>query len=218
VLDLLNKYPYFSSIEATTKSDALRLYFFLTTNDQFDQGKKFVTEQLPKMWAKLERNFLEELPQSVKCPRLTTSNLSRDESTTKTAKMLEQAYSPEMDTGESKWSNAPKINKPPTQAVIVNYSEQDFPALKRQPSQQTTSTDANQKRTSSSNKSNQIDSSSTHSDVSATSEGTTFTSEDGQSLFTSLTESFISDMKSQTEAVMKQNQTPLELVASQADM
>jgi hypothetical protein len=46
--------------------------------------------------------------------------------------------------------------------------------------------------------------------------GTTFTREDGQSLFTSLTESFISDMKSQTDAVLQQNQTLIKMVESQA--
>ena len=44
--------------------------------------------------------------------------------------------------------------------------------------------------------------SSVHSKASATSAGTTFTKEDGLSLFTSLTESFMSDMKSQSEAMI----------------
>jgi hypothetical protein len=73
-------------------------------------------------------------------------------------------------------------------------------------------------RTKGQEKNHQLDSSSTHSNVSATSGGTTFTREDGQSLFTSLTESFISDMKSQTDPVLQHNQTLMALVASQADM
>jgi hypothetical protein len=128
VLELLNKYQYFTSIEATTKSDALGLYFFLTTAEQFKQGKKFITEQIPKIWAQLQNNFLQELPESVKCLRLTTSNL-RDESTTNTAKMLTKAQPNTAENLDSKWTRAPKPDKPPTRAVIVNYSDQDFPIL-----------------------------------------------------------------------------------------
>jgi hypothetical protein len=98
-MELLNKYQYFTSIEATTKPEALGLYFFLTTAEQCEPGKKFITEQLPRIWAQLKNTFLEDLPESVKCPRLTTSNL-RDESTTKTAKMLAKAQPTEETTGE----------------------------------------------------------------------------------------------------------------------
>jgi hypothetical protein len=53
---------------------------------------------------------------------------------------------------------------------------------------------------------------STYSNVSATSTGTNFTKEDGQSLFTSLTESFMEEMKSQTA---QQNKTIADLIANQ---
>jgi hypothetical protein len=215
VMKLLNKYQYFTSIKATIKSEALGLYFFLTTAEQCESGKKFITEQLPRIWAQLKNTFLEDLPESVKCPRLTTSNL-RDESTTNTANMLAKAQPTEETTGESKWNTSPKLNKPPTRAVIVNYSEQDFPNLSNRPGRNQKKAD-NRLRNSTKKQTN-MDSSSTHSNVSATSGGTTFTKEDGQSLFTSLTESFISDMKSQTEAVLQQNQILMALVASQADM
>jgi hypothetical protein len=70
VLRLLNRYHYFSSIEPTSKSNELGLYFFLTTNEHFEKAKQFVIETLPKIWAKLDNNFLEDLPASVRCPRL----------------------------------------------------------------------------------------------------------------------------------------------------
>jgi hypothetical protein len=57
-----------------------------------------------------------------------------------------------------------------------------------------------------------MDNNSTHSNASATSTGTTFTKEDGHSLCTTLTESFIEDMKTQTA---QQNQTITDLITNQ---
>jgi hypothetical protein len=128
VLSVLNKYHYFTSIEPTSKSEELGLYLFLSTSKHFDQDKRIITDTLPKMWAKLENNVHNELSATVRCPRLTTSNL-KDDFMTKTAKMLAVAEIPNTDTDKSKWSRAPKIHKPPTRAVIVN-SEQHFPPSK----------------------------------------------------------------------------------------
>ena len=86
-----------------------------------------MTDTLPQIWATLTNTFLDELPNSVKCPRL-TSNL-KDESTTRTAAMPSNAKIPDDATVQSKWSRAPKITKPPTRAVIVNYTDQNFPGL-----------------------------------------------------------------------------------------
>jgi hypothetical protein len=217
VLSLLNQYHYFTSIEPTSKSDELGLYFFLTTNENFDKGKQFIRETLPKIWAQLDNTFLDELPTSVKCPRLTTSNL-KDESTSKTALMLAKAEIPNTDTVTSKWSHAPRINRPPTKAVIVNYTEQDFPNLKSQSKRSQQNRSAGNATPQQDHQQTPMDNTSSHSVASATSGGTTFTREDGHSLFTSLTESFLSDMKSQTDAVLQQNQTLMAMVASQTEM
>jgi hypothetical protein len=53
---------------------------------------------------------------------------------------------------------------------------------------------------------------STNSNASATTAGTSFTREEGQSLFTTLTESFTEDLKSQTA---QQNKTIADLIANQ---
>jgi hypothetical protein len=217
VLNLLNQYHYFTSIEPTSKSDELGLYFFLTTSENFDKGKQFIKETLPKIWTRLNNTFLDELPPSVKCPRLTTSNL-KDDSTSKTALMLAKAEIPDTDNVSSKWSHAPRINRPPTKAVIVNYTEQDFPNLKNPPKKPTPNRSVGSKTQPPDNQQDRMDHSSNHSAASATSGGTTFTREDGQSLFTSLTESFMSDIKSQTDAVLQQNKTIMAMVASQTEM
>ena len=62
VLEILNRYSHFSSIEATPQSEAIGKYFFLTTRPQFEQAKVFITETLPQLWAKLDNNFLTEPP------------------------------------------------------------------------------------------------------------------------------------------------------------
>ena len=126
VENLLLQYKLFSSIEPTSKSDELGLYFFVTTSDNFDKAKEFIMETVPKIWAKLDNTFLTDLPTSVKVPRLTTSNL-KDSATTRTANLLANAIESDDATIASKWSNAPKLNRTPTTAVIVNYSDTNFP-------------------------------------------------------------------------------------------
>jgi hypothetical protein len=59
----------------------------MTTEEHFSEAKKFVTDTLPKIWQKIDNTFLEELPASVRCTRLTNSNL-RDESTKRTVALL----------------------------------------------------------------------------------------------------------------------------------
>ena len=85
-------------------------------------------ETVPKIWAKHDNTFLTDLPSSVKVPRLTTSNL-KDSATTRTAALLANAIESDDATITSKWSNAPKLNRPPTTAVIVNYSDANFPPM-----------------------------------------------------------------------------------------
>jgi uncharacterized Zn-finger protein len=186
----------------------------LTTNEHFERAKRFVTETLPKIWAKLDNNFLEDLPASVHCPRLTTSNLT-DAATTKTAQMLAKARIPDAVTVASKWSTAPKINKPPTSAVVVNYSTQSFPALKSTTKKSNNRSSHNRHEHSTDPNFQALDNASTHSASSATSAGTNFTREEGQSLFTSMTNSILSDLKSQSESVTS---TLLSMAALQATM
>ena len=59
--NLLLQYKLFTSIEPTSKSDELVLYFFVTTSDTFDKAKDFIVETVPKIWAKLDNTFLTEL-------------------------------------------------------------------------------------------------------------------------------------------------------------
>jgi hypothetical protein len=130
VWKLLNIYPQFSSIEATGESEALGLHFFMTTEADYSNGKQFIIEKLPKIWTRLKNTFLSELPPSVRCPRLTTSHL-RDETTAKTAKMFSNAITSDEATSGSKWSQAPRENRPPTRQVTVNYTENNFPELRK---------------------------------------------------------------------------------------
>jgi hypothetical protein len=87
ILTYTKRYPYFTSIKATNLSESLGKYLFITTAEQFTQAKHFITETLPKIWQKIDNTFLDELPPSVRCPRLTSSNI-RDESTQRTVAML----------------------------------------------------------------------------------------------------------------------------------
>ena len=201
VENLLLQYKLFSSIEPTSKSDELGLHFFVTTSENFDKAKDFIIETVPKIWAKLDNTFLSELPSSVKVPRLTTSNL-KDSATTRTAALLANAIESDDATIASKWSNAPKLNRPPTTAVIVNYSDVNFPPMVSSKKSRKKHTPKSHEAQQTARTQDQALDSSVHSKVSATSAGTTFTREDGVSLFTSLTESFMSDMKSQSEAMM----------------
>jgi hypothetical protein len=218
LIDVLNRCEYFSSIEATSQSGKIGKYLSITTNEKFEAAKTWITQDLPKIWAELDHNFLDKLPTSVQCPRLTTSNL-KDASTSRTVAMLNAARVPDNATVVSKWSQPPKIgrNKHPPTTMTVDYTPTDFPDLKKTNHQANTrqtsakddqATSPLRKKPTGSN----FDNTSTHSNASATSAGTTFTKEDGQSLFTSLTESFLEDMKSQAA---QQNKTISDLIASQ---
>jgi hypothetical protein len=216
LIDVLNRYKYFSSIKPTSQSEKLGTYFFMTTSAQFEAAKQWINSELPKIWAELDHTFLDELPTSVQCPRLTTSNL-KDATTSKTVIMLNASRIPDEVTVASKWSQPPQrkgCNCNPPKAITVNYTPTDFPDLQKMPkhekydNQNTTTPVSNKKKTTNKNSEND----STHSNVSATSAGTTFTKEDGQSLFTSLTESFMEEIKSQTA---QQNKTIADLIANQ---
>jgi hypothetical protein len=203
VLTLLQQYKIFTSIDYTSKSDELGLMIFVTTSGNFDKAKEFVNESIPKIWAKLSNTFLSELPVSVQCPRLTTSNL-KDASTCKTAAMLANAFQvPDDATVASKWSQAPQIHKPPTAAITVNYSDSNFPELKRTNKQRKEKTSKNTATTTTTSEPPAtIENTSHHSKASASSAGTNFTKDDAMSLYTTLTESLMEDMKSQTEKLM----------------
>jgi hypothetical protein len=110
LIDVLNRYEYFSSIESTSLSGKIGKYLFITTNEKFEAAKTWITQDLPKIWAELDHNFLDELPTLVQCPRLTTSNL-KDASTSRTVAMLNTAHVPDNATIISKWSQPPKIGR-----------------------------------------------------------------------------------------------------------
>jgi hypothetical protein len=122
----LNRYSHFTSIEETTQSHELGKHLFMTTAAKFDKGKQFITNSIPQLWAKLDNAFLDELPSSVRYPRLTTSNL-KDASTTRTAALLSATAIPDDITVASRWSKPPQLNQQPPKAVIVNYTDQHFP-------------------------------------------------------------------------------------------
>jgi hypothetical protein len=209
VLTYIKRHPYFTSIEETNLSKQLGKYLFITTAEHFSQAKHFIIETLPQIWQKIDNTFLDALPSSVRCPRLTNSNL-RDESTQHTVAMLSKA-APDDATIASKWSAPPRSNKLPTM-VSVNYSDLDFPVLPKQPTRQKPATRA--ANGSASNSMNHAQttgqhpetrthptdaSSSTHSNATAASGGTIFTKDDCASLFTSLTESMVDKFEKQTE-------------------
>jgi hypothetical protein len=134
--------------------------------------------------------------------------------------MLNASNVPDEVTVASKWSQPPKIGRSrqfPTDTT-ENYSTTDFPEIQKKPRRvqdrngSTPTTDnstGNSSRQKATGKN--ADQHLTNSNVSATSAGTSFTKEDGQSLFTTLAESFIEDMKSQTA---QQNQTKADLIAN----
>jgi hypothetical protein len=220
VIDILNCYQYFSSIEPTPQSEKLGKYLFITTHDKFEApAKTWISTDLPQIWAGLDHNFLDELPPLVQCPHLTTSNL-KDLTTSRTVGMLNASRIPNDATVASKWSQPPQIGRTtngPASARTVNYTPTNFPALRKKARkgktcQNSDTTDISTATAQKKENINNIDSASTHSNASATSVGTTFTKEDGQSLFTSLTKSFIDDMKSQSA---QQNPTISDLISSQ---
>jgi hypothetical protein len=187
----------------------------MTTNAMLDQAKMFITESLPQIWAQLDNTFLNELPESVKYPRLTTSNL-KDASTTRTAALLLAIVAPDDATVASRWSKPPNTHRQPPRAISVNYSDKKFPDLTNTANSKkwkTHTADTSETTASAA----QIDTALNHSNASATSAGTTFTREDGQSLFTSLTESFMDEIKSQHAVVMETNKTLIEWMTKQAE-
>jgi hypothetical protein len=187
----LKRYLYFTSIEPTSSSHTIGKYIFLTTKDDFIQAKKFIIETLPQLWNLLDNTFLDELPASVRCPRLTNSNL-RDDSTKRTVALL--TMSPEELTVVSQWTKPPTFNQLP-KTVSVNYSNSDknFPALKSKKSNKSAraSTKAVPDKTQ---KSQPLDTASNHSHVTSASVGTALTRDECTSLCTQLTESIVTKM------------------------
>jgi hypothetical protein len=110
LIDLLNRYKYFSCIEPTTQSKKLGKYLFITMAAQFDEAKLWITTDLPQIWATLDHTFIEELPDTVQCPRLTTSNLE-DATTSRTVAMLNASRVPDEVTVASKWSQPPQLGR-----------------------------------------------------------------------------------------------------------
>jgi hypothetical protein len=106
VLELILRHRHFTSVEPTTKSEELGPCFFMTAGPHFDKVKEFITAQIPSVWEKLDNTFLDELPPTVKCPRLTTSNL-KNEATSKCAAWLSKATVADDEDTLSQWSKAP---------------------------------------------------------------------------------------------------------------
>jgi hypothetical protein len=181
----------------------------MTTEADYNNGKKFIIETLPKIWTRLKNTFLSELPPSLRCPRLTTSHL-RDETTAKTAKMFSNAITSDETTASSKWSQAPRENRPPTRQVTVNYTENNFPELRKknpkngnnQAWKQTPEKTNDSNETTRQTAMESTENGSNHSNASPISAGTTFTKEDGVSLFTSLTDSFMTEMVQRNAEMM----------------
>jgi hypothetical protein len=213
LLEILDRYPQFTSIEATPQSATIGKYFFMTTSEKKEQGKTFITDTLPNLWAKLSNTFLTNFPSSVNCPRLTTSNL-KDAATVRTAKLLATLASdiPDDLTANSKWSKPPQFRQQPPRAVTVNYTEANFPSMTKNNQTKRATQNTHQATTA---PAPQIESTSVHSHASATSAGTNFTKDDGISLFTTLTESFMEDMKSRDAKLSAQND---QIVAAQTKM
>jgi hypothetical protein len=190
VITLIRRYPYFTSIEPTNTSESLGKYYFVTTHEHYDQAKNFITETLPQIWQLLDETFLDELPDSVRCPRLTSSNL-KDDSTRRTVAMLHNYQVPDESTIASKWSAPPQINRPPTSVSVRNYSSQDFPALPKQPHKSALRKTGGSVNSRNESDPHNIETTSTHSNASAVSAGTSFTRDECTSLFTTLTESIV---------------------------
>jgi hypothetical protein len=125
--------PIFSSIEPTPQSEKIGKYLFITTQDKFEAAKNWINTELPQIWVALDHNFLDELPDSVQCPCLTTSNL-KDATTSKMVAMLNASKVPDDATIASKWSMPPQIgrNKNPPNTITVNYTPSHFPTLPKQ--------------------------------------------------------------------------------------
>jgi hypothetical protein len=127
MFSLLHRCLCFASVEPTASSPTIGKHIFLTTKDDFLKAKNFIVETLPQLWNLLDNTFLDKLPESVRCPRLTSLNL-RDDSTKRTVALLNRT-SPEELTAVSQWKSPPTFNKLPT-TVSANYSDKNFPVLK----------------------------------------------------------------------------------------
>jgi hypothetical protein len=153
---------------------------------------------------------------SVQVPRLTTSNL-KDEATVRTAKMLSALnVEPLADSTSvaSKWSYPPQLQSKhqPPKNVTVNYTE-TFP--KPTPSNQHRR-HQQQPNPTTGDESEKIDSHSAHSNASGTSAGSYFTKAEGESFFTSLTESFMESQRSRDEKnIQEQRQMREEMQSNQ---
>jgi hypothetical protein len=93
LIDVLNRYKLFTSIEPTAQSEKLGKYFFITTSELFVAAKQWINTDLPLIWAELDQTFLNELPTSIQCPRLATSNLT-NVTTSRTVAMLNASRVP----------------------------------------------------------------------------------------------------------------------------
>ncbi len=136
-------------------------------------------------------------------PRLTTSNL-RDEATSKCAARLSTFEGDDDAATISQWSKPPQLHKPPTKAVIVNYSDNNFPSLpsKKARHKNNKQQNSNQKSEEQNHQNETSSHQSKGSAISTGTTGTTFTREDGVSLFTTLTESFMEESKNQTQQML----------------
>jgi hypothetical protein len=197
VYSYIRRYQFFTSIEATQLSDKLGKYLFMTTEEHFLEAKKFITDTLPKIWQKIDNTFLEELPASVRCPRLTNSNL-RDESTKRTVALLAEKP-PDDYTIASKWSSPPQLNKPPA-TISVNYSDNNYPALQKKGRKRKTAVPKDIVTDETIKTQDPIDASSNHSKSTTASAGTAFTREDAKSLVTEMTGSILTDWFEKQEA------------------
>jgi hypothetical protein len=143
LIDVLNRYKLFTSIEPTVQSDKLGKHLFITASEQFDAAKQWIHTDLPLIWAELDHNFLDELLASIQCPRLATSNLT-DDTTSRTVAMLNASRVPDDATVTIKWSKPPQIGqyRQPRTANTVNYTTDNFPApaVRKRPNTNTTST------------------------------------------------------------------------------
>jgi hypothetical protein len=115
VLTYIKRYPYFMSIKETNLSKSLGKYLFITTAEHFSQAKRFIIDTLPQIWQKIDNTFLDALSLSIRCPRLTNSNLC-NESTQRTVTMLSKA-APDNATITSKWSAPSLFQQAPTDGL-----------------------------------------------------------------------------------------------------
>jgi hypothetical protein len=242
MLKVILHYPHFTSLEETYKSKELGMYMFFTTKPKLEEAKQFINKILPHLWSRLENDFLHKLPASVKLPRLTTSNLT-DASTIRTDGIIAakaHRHIPADVTIVSQWSKPPNLQKLPPKAVIVNYTDEHFPELatksRRRNNQHNQENDQRNNQTTNNitknhkhkNNSAERSTKSTISNkphhsgndedsaVTGASAGTSFTKEEGESLFTTLAESFIAEQEARTAEIIHQNQAMMQAMADQS--